>query len=202
MKNICEVLGGRADKDFLGTGNIGFILQPAKVRLLFVQQWIDRGLLDWASGSVRSWAQDRIELNEPIPPVGARTWQPPSVRLVFAARDDVLGMSLEWKDENRPNIAERYDPHTAEPVFGNLDYNHSSWIDLVVQHVAGLTPQETDELLIDPVDMGWESFSLTNVRYRNRDIVIEYSRSQGLLVRVDGMLRAHAPHLQKISLKL
>jgi hypothetical protein len=76
-------------------------------------------------------------------------------------------------DVRRPTIAERYDPHTAEPIFENLDYNHSSWIDLVIQHVAGITPCETDEILIDPVDMGWESFSLTNVRYRNQDIDIE-----------------------------
>jgi len=105
-------------------------------------------------------------------------------------------------DLRRPTIAERYDPHTAEPILGNLDYNHSSWIDLVIQHVAGITPQETEEIVIDPVDMGWESFSLTNVRYRNRDIDIEYTREQGIVVRVGGVVRATAPQLQRMVVTL
>jgi hypothetical protein len=101
-------------------------------------------------------------------------------------------------DVRIPNIAERYDPHTAEPILANLDYNHSSWIDLVIQHVAGITPQAADEIVIDPVDMGWESFSLTNVRYRNHDIDVEYTRTQGLVVRVDGVEKVKSPRLQKI----
>jgi hypothetical protein len=101
-------------------------------------------------------------------------------------------------DLRRPTIAERYDPHTAEPILGQLDYNHSSWIDLVIQHVAGITPQETGEILIDPIDMGWESFSLSNVRYQNKDIDIEYTQAQGLVVRVDGVVKAKAPRLQKL----
>lgn len=101
-----------------------------------------------------------------------------------------------------PNIAERYDPHTAEPFFKNLDYNHSTWIDLIIQHVAGLTPLAADELVIDPVDMGWESFSMTNVRYRNHDLDIDYTRGQGLVVRVDGEVRATAPQLQRLVIPL
>jgi len=112
--------------------------------------------------------------------------------------DKYTRMHFPNGDVHIPNIAERYDPHTAEPMFGNLDYNHSSWIDLVIQHVAGLTPQETDEILIDPFDMGWDSFSLLNVHYRNHDIDIEYAREQGLVVRVDGVVRAKAPLLQKM----
>ncbi|HEX5688715.1 MAG TPA: trehalase family glycosidase, partial [Roseiflexaceae bacterium] len=54
---------------------------------------------------------------------------------------------MHFADGNlqRPTIAERYDPHTAEPTLGNLDYNHSSWIDLVIRHVAGITPQESGD---------------------------------------------------------
>ena len=82
--------------------------------------------------------------------------------------------------------------------YSALDYNHSSWIDLALQHVAGITPQEGEGILIDPVDMGWESFSVTNIRYRNHDIDVELSRGQGLAVRVDGQVRATAPGLQRI----
>ncbi len=114
--------------------------------------------------------------------------------------DRYTRMHFSAGDVNRPNIAERYDPHSAQPMFENLDYNHSSWIDLILQHAAGLTPQDSDELLIDPLDMGWSSFSLANIRYRGQDIDIEYSRGQGLVVRVDGVMRASAPDLQKIVL--
>lgn len=105
-------------------------------------------------------------------------------------------------DLQKPNIAERYDPHTAYPFMENLDYNHSTWIDLLMQHIAGITPQESDNLLIDPVDMGWKSFSLKNIRYRNHDIDIEFSREKGMTVRVDGIVKAETAGLQKIVIKI
>lgn len=101
-------------------------------------------------------------------------------------------------DLQRPNIAERYDPNTGSPFMEELDYNHSSWIDLLMQHVAGITPQESDSLIIDPVDMGWKSFSLKDIRYRNHDIDIEFDRKKGMLIRVDGVVKATTKGLQKI----
>lgn len=104
-------------------------------------------------------------------------------------------------DLQRPNIAERYDPNTGSPFMENLDYNHSSWIDLLMQHVAGITPQESDSLIIDPVDMGWKSFSLKNIRYRNHDIDVEFNRQKGMTVRVDGMEKAKIKSLQKVVIE-
>lgn len=104
-------------------------------------------------------------------------------------------------DVHRPNIAERYDPNTGSPFMEELDYNHSSWIDLLMQHVAGITPQESDSLIIDPVDMGWKSFSLKNIRYRNHDIDIEFDRKKGMLIRVDGVVKARTKGLQKITIE-
>lgn len=101
-------------------------------------------------------------------------------------------------DNDRPTIAERYDPHSGKPFVENLDYNHSTWIDLVIQHVAGITPRDTDEIIIDPVDMGWESFSFSNIRYRNHDIDVEFTREKGMIVRVDGVVKARTPRLQKV----
>ena len=105
-------------------------------------------------------------------------------------------------DVQRPNIAERYDPHTGSPFMEDLDYNHSSWIDLIMQHIAGITPQESDDLIIDPVDMGWKSFSLKNIRYRNHDIDVEFTRNKGMTVRVDGIVKANKAGLQKVVIKL
>lgn len=104
-------------------------------------------------------------------------------------------------DLQRPNIAERYDPHTGSPFMEELDYNHSTWIDLLMQHVAGITPGEPGYLVINPVDMGWESFSVKNIRYRNHDIDIEFTRQKGMIVRVDGIVQAATSGLQKITIK-
>lgn len=99
VRDVCEYLGGRADKDFLGTGTVGLVIQAVGARLLFAQRWQAGGVFDWAAGTVRAWAPDRIELNEPMPPVGAQITLLPSARWVFAARDDVLGLTLEWKND-------------------------------------------------------------------------------------------------------
>jgi hypothetical protein len=101
-----------------------------------------------------------------------------------------------------PCIAERYDPHTAEPFWPELDYNHSSWIDLLVCHAAGLVPQDTDTLVVDPVDMGFEHFALRGVRYRGHDVDIVYRRGTGLAIRVDSVERAAVDGLQRVVIDL
>jgi hypothetical protein len=104
-------------------------------------------------------------------------------------------------DVQKPNIAERYDPHTGKPFMENLDYNHSSWIDLLIQHIVGITPQSSDSLIIDPLDMGWKSFSLKNVSYRNYNLDIEFTRGEGMTIRVDGIVRSNTKDLQKVCIK-
>ena len=127
----------------------------------------------------------------------------PSLRKQSAALfDRYTRMHFPNDELQRPNIAERYDPHTGEPFIENLDYNHSTWIDLLIQHIAGITPADSDGLIIDPVDMGWRSFSLKNVRYRNHDIDIEFTRQKGMIVRVDGMTKGRTEVLRKIIVKL
>ncbi|MBS1656167.1 MAG: hypothetical protein JSU05_15040 [Bacteroidetes bacterium] len=105
-------------------------------------------------------------------------------------------------DIQRPDIAERYDPFTGDAFMENLDYNHSSWIDLLMQHVAGITPGEPDSIIIHPVDMGWNYFSFNNIRYQDHDIDIEFTREKGLTVRVDGIEKARTRGLQKIVIKM
>ncbi len=115
--------------------------------------------------------------------------------------DRYTRMHFPGGDIQRPNIAERYDPFTGHPFMENLDYNHSSWIDLLMQHVAGITPQESDDLEIDPVDMGWQSFSVKNIRYHNHNIDIAFTREKGMTVHVDGILKAQTAGLQKVWIK-
>lgn len=50
--------------------------------------------------------------------------------------------------------------------------------------------------------MGWEAFSLQNIRYHSHDLDIEYSQEWGLVIRVDGVVRAKAPRLQRLVIHL
>ena len=105
IRNTCEYLGARADKNFLGSGNVALVIEPAKTRVLFVQQWKEKGVFDWAAGTVRSWYPDRIEMNEPMPPLGAKMSQSPISRSIFITRDDVAGMKLVWKNNTEQEIS-------------------------------------------------------------------------------------------------
>jgi len=55
IQNICQYPGGRSDKNFLGSGNVALVIDPGKTKVLFVQQWKEKGVFDWATGTVRSW---------------------------------------------------------------------------------------------------------------------------------------------------
>src|SRR5689334_1857949 len=90
-RNVCQYLGGRSDKNFLGSGNVAIVIEPQKTRVLFVQQWKEKAVFDWAAGTVRSWCPDRIEMNETSPPLGATISLPPVSRTVFITRNDVVG---------------------------------------------------------------------------------------------------------------
>ncbi|MCA9947025.1 MAG: hypothetical protein KC449_26270, partial [Anaerolineales bacterium] len=105
MRDICAYLNGRSDKTFLGTGNLGLVIQPTAARLVFVQRWHEGGLFDWAAGSVRSWSPDRIIMAKPVPPVGASFSVRPFARQIFAARDDLLGVTLTWHNETGQPLA-------------------------------------------------------------------------------------------------
>jgi hypothetical protein len=105
MRNTCEFLGGRADKNFMGSGNVALVIEPGKTKVLFVQQWKENGIFDWAAGTFLSWSPDRIEMNEAMPPPGASISYPTISRSVFITRDDVIGMELVWKNSSSQEIS-------------------------------------------------------------------------------------------------
>lgn len=104
IKNVCRYLGGRNDKNFLGSGNVALVIEQTKSEVLFVQQWKDKGLFDWAAGKVAAWYPDRIEMTDATPPIGAAISYAPVSRNIFIARDDVIGMELVWKNNTEKNI--------------------------------------------------------------------------------------------------
>lgn len=88
-------------------------------------------------------------------------------------------------DPALPCVVEHYNPETGAPLSTEDDYFHSHWIDLVVKNLAGVRPERTDALVLDPLDMGVESFDLDGLVFRGHEIRV--SRDGGpTTVRCDG----------------
>jgi len=114
-------------------------------------------------------------------------------------------------DAGLPLVRECYDGETGKG-YGCPDYFHSSYNDLIVRFMCGLTPAEGQELVVDPLCAGWSHFRLEGLRYQGHDISIIYeSRPRkkayedveaGLTVIVDGEIAAHAPGLEAVTIEL
>ncbi len=91
---------------------------------------------------------------------------------------------------------ERYQPLTGRGLSRFRDYMHSWWIDIMIRHVAGLTPREDGALEVDPLPLGLDWFALENAPYRGQRIDIVWQRpdrdpvfperAPGLTVLIDG----------------
>lgn len=120
------------------------------------------------------------------------------------------GLHFEDGDLARPLLRETYDALSGEGV-GALDCLQSSFNDLVVRHVAGLTPRPDEMLEIAPLCTGWDWFALRNVPYRGHLISVLWdarppqdpgASSPGLSVYVDGNLAAQSPQLERLVVPL
>ncbi|RYG21192.1 hypothetical protein EON82_19255 [bacterium] len=85
----------------------------------------------------------------------------------------------------RPDFYEHYNSQTGAPKSTFRDYMHSWWIDVVVRHVAGLTPQADGGLVIDPLPLGLKHYSLKGAPYAGRRVDVQFD-AKGLTVRVNG----------------
>ena len=73
------------------------------------------------------------------------------------------------------------------------DYNHSSFIDLIMTGVCGIRPAEGDKLVIRPLGTSLDHFAVTDVRYHGHTVGIAWDKTEGLQVTVDGLERARIP---------
>ena len=97
-----------------------------------------------------------------------------------------------------PYVAEGHDPDNNTWIYDNptasVDYNHSSYTDLVINGLLGLRPQADNTLQIKPlVPTSWDHFALENVPYHGHNITVlydatgsHYGQGTGLKVYVDG----------------
>ncbi|MBI4657445.1 MAG: hypothetical protein HY735_01135 [Verrucomicrobia bacterium] len=100
----------------------------------------------------------------------------------------------------RPDFYERYHPIDGRPLNKFRDYMHSWWIDLIIQHAAGLMVRDDGSVVIDPLPMGLEYFELRGAPVRGKRIDVLWHKPReaglsfknppnvrsGLVVRLDG----------------
>ncbi|HVU84059.1 MAG TPA: hypothetical protein VHC50_04415, partial [Puia sp.] len=159
-RNVCAYLGGRSDKNFLGSGNVALVIEPGKTRVLFVQQWKEKGLLDWTAGTVHAWCPDRIEMKETMPPVGAAISLPPISRSVFITRDDVAGMELVWANNSSKEISINAsftgmlpgNAHAARSADAGFLYSTAPYSDKVPQRINYVLGSSLNPLQVDLQD--------------------------------------------------
>ena len=114
-----------------------------------------------------------------------------------------------------PWIAEELHPITGEWIVDydrSIHYNHSSYTDIVITGLAGIRPADNDNVvtvnpLLEKGDLKY--FMLENVSYRGHDITVVYDEDgshydigKGLLVYVDGELKASSSELTTLNVNL
>lgn len=90
------------------------------------------------------------------------------------------------------------------------DYNHSFFAELVIRDIAGVMPDGTRRLVIDPLAPdSWGYFAVDGVRVLNRSVCVlwdrdgsRYGRGSGFVVFVDGAEVARADKPQKLEITL
>jgi hypothetical protein len=87
----------------------------------------------------------------------------------------------------RPDFYEHYNSLTGAPMSSFRDYMHSWWVDVVIRHVAGLTPQADGGLTVDPLPLGLKHYELRGAPYAGRRIDVLFD-GKNLTVRADSRL--------------
>lgn len=89
----------------------------------------------------------------------------------------------------RADFYEHYNSLTGAPMSDFRDYMHSWWIDTIIRHVAGLTPQDDGGLVVDPLPMGLKTYALRGAPYGRHRVDVLFNdpaAGKGLVVRIDG----------------
>lgn len=91
------------------------------------------------------------------------------------------------------------------------DYNHSSFCDLIISGLIGITPQLGDTLSIRPLipPNVWDYFCLDGVLYHGKTITVLYDKygnryhhGKGFFIFVNGRMAYHSPFVRSASIRL
>jgi hypothetical protein len=120
------------------------------------------------------------------------------------------------QDINQPWTGEFYNGDTGRWKTAERDYNHSTWLDILIPELIGLVPRDDDVLEVDPLlpDDVLSDFLLDGVRYHGHDVTVVWDAPtagspdrygdgrKGLDVYLDGRLVASAPRLSRLRTNL
>ncbi len=116
----------------------------------------------------------------------------------------------------RPYIGEYLDEKNGAWLMGDRErsryYNHSTFNDLIITGIVGLRPQSDDGyIVVNPLlpDNQWNYFCLDGINYRGHVLTIiwdadgqRYHQGRGLLLLIDGQLKARRDSIGKIEVKI
>jgi hypothetical protein len=119
------------------------------------------------------------------------------------------------QDPRYPWTGEFYNGDTGKWKTAERDYNHSTWLDVLIPDLLGLVPRDDDVLEIDPLlpESALSYFILDGQRYHGRDVTIVWDADapgspdhfgdgrKGLDLYVDGRLVASARELGRLRVK-
>ncbi len=122
----------------------------------------------------------------------------------------------QYRDQDRtyPWTGEYYNGETAQWKTAERDYNHSTWLDVLIPEIVGLVPRDDDVLEVDPLapEGALSHFLLDGQHYRGHDVTIVWDAPdgddhygddrQGLDVYLDGQRVASADRLERVTVPL
>jgi glycogen debranching enzyme len=133
----------------------------------------------------------------------ARTLAPDLGAAAAAFMRRFVRMMFYEEDVKRPNSFEHYSPTTGAPCLyrGVDDYQHSWVVDLILKHLVGIQPEPKlgGKIVIDPLPFGLNAFRCESIPVRGHVVDVVWSETDGLLVRVDGVVKAQAQELQRLE---
>ena len=80
------------------------------------------------------------------------------------------------QDIGQPWTGEFYNGDTGQWKTAERDYNHSTWLDILIPELIGVVPRDDDVLEIDPLlpDDALSHFLLDGLRYHGHDVTIAW----------------------------
>jgi hypothetical protein len=120
------------------------------------------------------------------------------------------------QDIGQPWTGEFYNGETGQWKTAERDYNHSTWLDILIPELIGVVPRDDDILEVDPLipEKALHHFLLDGLRYHGHDVTVAWDAPtpgspdrygdgrKGLDLYIDGRLAASAPSLSRLRVEL